>query len=296
MPGTTPAPGQDGTESTFIIVPPGMHVERHPQRERVPKGRESRDRQVSGSTACSGYGQGASQNNTQSEEVNSIAFTVSDSSCASSQRSVGSDCHIEVIRWDDLRLGHRLQPYRRYAHCRRDIYLLSAFLELAEVRDIDGDSVKLLLRALKLLHLCDYSSEDLCSFLAHSSSYFVDAYTHCGVHMDECEVGNVLVTLMFIAHCYVQDETCPLHVWHQYLFQKYCPIRTLNAAIFRLLEIRHYILRLESEDLSTRFEFLHQAIDKSQADRENVLMSPPEPTAQRHQAIMSKVRGIRKYR
>jgi len=232
----------------------------------------------------------------QSEEVSTIALSISDSA---SERSVGSansaSCYVEVIRWDELAYGHRLQPYRRYAHCREDIYLLSAFLELSEVRDIDGDSVKLLLRALKLLHLCDYSSEDLCSFLAHASAYFVDAFTLCGMHMDACEVGNVLVTLLFIAHCYVQDETCPLHVWHQYLFKKYCPVRTLNAAILRLLEIRQYILRLESQDLATRFAYLLKALQKPRIEREHMLLGP-EPKVHRQQAILSKVRGMRKYR
>lgn len=231
-----------------------------------------------------------------SAEVSTVAVSVEDSS---SERSSCSQTgyergYVEVIRWDELRLGYRLQPLRRYAHCREDVYLLSAFLELAELRDIDADSAKLLLRALKLLHLCDYSAEDLCSFLAHASAYFVDAYTLCGMHMDECEVGNVLVTLLFVAHCYVQDETCPLHVWHQYLFRKYCPLRTLNSAILRLLEIRRYILRLDDQELTTRYEFLQNAIRRSRVVEHMYISN--EQKAQRHQAILSKVRGIRKYR
>jgi len=225
--------------------------------------------------------------------ASSIGISVGDSSC--SERSIGSDrgCLVEVIHWDELRLGSCLQPYRRYAHCREDIYLLSAFLELSAVNDIDGDSVKLLLRAIKLLHLCSYSWEDLCSFLAHASAYFVDTFELCGVHMDACEVGNVLVTLMFIAHCYVQDETCPLRVWHQHLFRKYCPLKTLNVAILRLLKIRNHILRLPTEDLETRFNFLQAAMKKPWSQRERVRVGGPESNGQ---AILSKVRGIKKYR
>merc|ERR1711920_708127 len=126
--------------------------------------------------------------------------------------------------------------------------------------DMDGDGVKLILRALKFLRLCDYSVEDICCILAHASAYFLDAYKLCGEHMDRSELGNVLATLMFVAHCYVQDETCPLHVWHQHLFHKYCPLKTLNAAIVRLLEIRHYVLRLESEDLHGRFTYLRSSL------------------------------------
>lgn len=244
--------------------------------------------------AADDVGAASSASAPHSAEVSTIALSISDTG---SERSVGSDrgVHVEVINWDELRLGHRLQPYRRYAHCREDVYLLSAFLELGELRDIDGDSVKLLLRALKLLHLCDYSSEDLCSFLAHASAYFASAYGLCGMHMDECEIGNVLVLLIFIAHCYVQDETCPLHVWHQYLFRKYCPLRTLNAAILRLLEIRQYILRLESQDLDQRFAYLQHAVRKPR-EREHMFLGSEPAKVHRQQAILSKVRGIKKYR
>merc|ERR1719291_905124 len=92
--------------------------------------------------------------------------------------------------------------------------------------------------------------------------------------MDSCEarwrilmdtVGNVLTTLMFIAHCYVQDETCPLHVWHQHLFKSYCPLRTLNVAIVRPMEIRRYVLRLEQDDFDRRYFSLLQAAQKQAA-------------------------------
>jgi hypothetical protein len=137
-----------------------------------------------------------------------------------------------------------------------DAYLLSCFLKLAEVPDISVDSVKLLLRTLRLLKSCDYSSEDICSMLAHASAYFVDTYALCGASMDASEVGNVLALLIFIGHCYVQDETCKLHVWHKYLFCKYCSLHTLNEAVARLLEIRKYLLRIEDESLATRFSRL----------------------------------------
>lgn len=154
----------------------------------------------------------------------------------------------------------------RYAHCADDVYLLGCFLELTHLQDIDGDSLKLLFRGLRLLRLCDYSVEDICSILAHASSYFIDAYKLCGSHMDASEVGNVLATLMFIAHSYVQDETCPLHVWHQHLFRKYCPLRTLNAAVMRLLEIRRFQLGLEQKDLSDRYNKLSRSVQRRRLD------------------------------
>mmetsp|Transcript_19933 Transcript_19933/g.37531 ORF Transcript_19933/g.37531 Transcript_19933/m.37531 type:complete len:268 (-) Transcript_19933:128-931(-) len=229
----------------------------------------------------------------QAEEGSITAISLGDSSSERSETDLRGP--IEAIQWDALNYGLRIRYCRGHAHCVDDIYLLSAFLELAQLPDIDTDSVKLLLRALKLLRLCDYSTEDLCSILSHASAYFLDAYSLCGSHMDPSEVGNVLVTLMFVAHCYVQDETCPLHVWHQHLFRKYCPLRTLNAAIIRLLEIRRYVLRLESQDLSHRYVVLYKAtqrnkVESSAGDEEN------SPVATTKNAILSKVLDYCKYR
>jgi hypothetical protein len=66
-----------------------------------------------------------------------------------------------------------------------------------------------------------------------------------------------MVALMFIAHSYIQDETCPLWVWHEHIFQKYCDsIKRLNAVVVRLLEIRRYRLRVDRKEMMKRYKFL----------------------------------------
>jgi len=189
------------------------------------------------------------------------------------------------VSWHLLRFGDQIHPFHKYAYCAGDIYLLDRFLELAGLPEIGGESVKLLLRALKFLRLCDYTVEDICSILAHASAYFEEAWALCGSSMDSNEVGNVLATLVFIAHCYVQDETCPLHIWHQHLFRKYCPLKTLNSAVIRLMHIRHFILRLTSEDLHGRLGRLQGALDMGVAAAlghcggEGGSSTEPRPTA-----------------
>jgi len=158
-----------------------------------------------------------------------------------------------TVVWEEVHLAHKIQPYLAHASCVTDVYLLGCLLELARLKDVDGTSVKLLLRALRFLHRCDYSTDDICSVLAHASAYFLDAHRLCGRDMAPSEVGNVLVTLMFIAHSYVQDETCPLAIWHRHLFKNYCALKTLSAAVVRLLEIRRYVLRLADQDLADRY-------------------------------------------
>lgn len=180
-------------------------------------------------------------------------------SSSTSSRCTAPGGNNRSIVWADVHLGHRIQPYHDYASCTSDVYLLGCLLKLAQLKNIDGSSVKLLLRSLRFLHRCDYSIEDICSVLAHASAYFLDVHTLCGSQMSSSEVGNVLATLMFVAHSYVQDENCPLRIWHQHLFKRYADLKTLSAAVVRLLEIRGYILRLEDEDLAERYALLMRA-------------------------------------
>lgn len=153
-----------------------------------------------------------------------------------------------------------MYPYRGSLYCLDDPYLLSSFLELIQIDSIDGGGIKLLLKVLRFLRLCDYSGDDIIAILAHASAYFKDAFAHCGSHMEAGEVGNILATLIFIAHCYVQDETCPLHVWHQHLFKKYCTVKVLNSAVIRLMELRRYILRLDDAEMNQRMLHLHHSL------------------------------------
>lgn len=176
-----------------------------------------------------------------------------------SRSSNGSCIALNAVYWDEMRLGHRIKPAFKYAHRVSDVYLLSSFLDLAKCPDINCDATKLLLRTVKMLRACDFSNEDICSVLAHASAYFKDTFAICGDSMDASEVGNVMALLIFLAHSYVQDETCRLRIWHKYLFAKYCSLEMLNSAVLRLLEIRNYILRLEEEDLAERYGALLRA-------------------------------------
>lgn len=193
-----------------------------------------------------------------------------------------------VLGADEIALrDHRiakLEQVRKYAFTHQDLGVLARFLELTfdrlrpppragalsmgERPEPPLVAMKLVLRAMKLLHLCDYGHEDVCVLLAHTSLYFKKTFSLCGAHMDRHEVANALVLLLFVAHSYLLDETCPLNVWHQHLFAKYCSMRTLNAAVFRLLDIRGFRLKLDRKDVDKRFAFL-------KGDGE-----PPPPTPQ----------------
>ncbi|CAE7040185.1 unnamed protein product [Symbiodinium sp. CCMP2592] len=166
---------------------------------------------------------------------------------------------VEGVAWETVAFRQDLWPLRSYAHHPEDIPLISKFLELTPLTSIVPAAGKLLLRVLRFLHMCDYRLEDICAILAHASAYFMDVYSQCA-GMQATEVGHILATLIFIAHCYVQDETCPLNIWQKHLFKKYCSLKTLNSAVIRLLEIRRYRLRLPQDDLWKRLEALASSI------------------------------------
>lgn len=147
---------------------------------------------------------------------------------------------VESVAWESLAFRQDLWPLRSYAHHPEDIPLISKFLELTPLTSIVPAAGKLLLRVLRFLHMCDYRLEDICAILAHASAYFMDVYSQCA-GMQATEVGHILATLIFIAHCYVQDETCPLNIWQKHLFKKYCSLKVLNMAVIRLLEIRSWL-------------------------------------------------------
>jgi hypothetical protein len=162
---------------------------------------------------------------------------------------------------DDIdRLGMRLstaaQSYRKYAHCVEDIYVMMRFAELVKLPDIQQGYAKLVLRTMRMLHLCQYPPDDIWTIMAHTSSYFETTFEACGCRMDKAEANNIIVPLVFVAHSYVEDETCPLRVWHKHLLRNYCSLKTLNAAVLRLLELRGYILRLDPKDVEERLAYL----------------------------------------
>eukprot|EP00927_Polykrikos_kofoidii_P032045 TRINITY_DN27412_c0_g1_i2.p1 TRINITY_DN27412_c0_g1~~TRINITY_DN27412_c0_g1_i2.p1 ORF type:complete len:280 (+),score=44.48 TRINITY_DN27412_c0_g1_i2:70-909(+) len=93
--------------------------------------------------------------------------------------------------------------------------------------------------------------EDICSVLTFASVYFEEL----GRHLDEqspANTGNVVALLMFIAHSYIEDETCPLKVWHAHVFSDYCTIPDLNKVIMQILETRGFKLCVKKATATRR--------------------------------------------
>jgi len=72
------------------------------------------------------------------------------------------------------------------------------------------------------------------------------------------EAAYAFCLLVFIAHSYIEDTNCPLHVWHRYLFRDSCSLRVLNSAVVGLMEKLGFVLRVQSDDLEAMQTFLRQ--------------------------------------
>lgn len=166
-----------------------------------------------------------------------------------------------LIPSENAGLWYVVESCQAYAHCDSDLRLAYCYLSFASGGYVSADSVKLLLGAIKLMHLCDIEVPDICSVLAHACVYFSELYAVCGKRMSLREKGNVMVSFIYLAHTYVLDVTCPLRFWHQHLFHNYCDIATLDKAVMQMMKVRNYILRVDDHDLNRRFACLLQSVE-----------------------------------
>jgi hypothetical protein len=156
----------------------------------------------------------------------------------------------------DTELSCLAHSFDKYAHCSEDMYVMMRFAQLAKIPRITKGYAKLVLRTLKMLHVCKYPASDIWAVMAHASAYFADVSKAIGPSIDDAERNSIIVLTVFLAHSYILDETCPLKVWHKYLLGSYCSLKILNAALFEIFKQRGYILRLDEKDLAERLACL----------------------------------------
>lgn len=153
----------------------------------------------------------------------------------------------------------------RYAKYPEDITLVRRFVKhLVEATPAAAEKVqdeafyKVVLQGVRLLHLCDFEYSDVVLVLAYASVYFHTTYEAIGSMMSGAEAAHVCTLLIFLAHSFVLDETCPLRCWRSHVFRKYCTLKVLDAALFRLFNLRGFRLRLSvAEERAALAALLH---------------------------------------
>lgn len=61
---------------------------------------------------------------------------------------------------------------------------------------------------------------------------------------------------MYLAHCHIEDNACPLAIWHEYLCQDNCSVKALDALVFNLMARRQWILRCNAQEIALRMHSL----------------------------------------
>jgi len=99
-------------------------------------------------------------------------------------------------------------------------------------------------RSLKMLHFFKFSLEDVLSIAAVASIQMDFVFAKVDV-TDPKEKVYIAVLQMFLAHCWILDETCPIKEWHKYIFHDYCSFTCLNDAMMKLFMLQNYRLRVD---------------------------------------------------
>lgn len=172
----------------------------------------------------------------------------------------------------------------KYAHLPEDLVLVSRFCRLLGegkeqvwelVKDNEG-LFKTVLQGVRLMHLCDYQYPDIVLVLAYGSVYFKTTFAHIGHKMSKHEAAHVCVLLIYLAHGFLLDETCPLRCWHKHIFRKYCTLKVLDAALFRLFQMRtDFGLRVTDEEQKQALEGLGNVVGMGRSRASSTRGSSP---------------------
>eukprot|EP00916_Digyalum_oweni_P011687 GHVL01019441.1.p1 GENE.GHVL01019441.1~~GHVL01019441.1.p1 ORF type:complete len:213 (+),score=30.00 GHVL01019441.1:107-745(+) len=141
-------------------------------------------------------------------------------------------------------IGQRISPTR-------------VCMALAALFAIPYDQVYLepLVCATRMLVSCKYEWTDVLYILALAGVQFHKSMSKLSV-TDSKERCYMLSLQLFLAHSWLQDETCPLRIWHTYVFKNYCSLPTLGGALWKLFLIQEFSLDHEETKVTSVARYL----------------------------------------
>jgi len=124
--------------------------------------------------------------------------------------------------------------------------LIHNLLRTLDLRELDTPEVEArLVRTIRLLAACGYHWDDIVTVMTHAAIYFPtirSSVVSQTTGWDHEEVINVLIVLIYLAHAFALDETCPISHWHRWIFRNYCSLPTLNMVVIRVLQLQKFHL------------------------------------------------------
>jgi hypothetical protein len=178
--------------------------------------------------------------------------------------------------WASLRIHFRSNTPREF------VTLLGNFSEICpEVLNslrhtessVAAKAMEPVVQCLRMLRSCGYPYSDIEVIVAYASIYLQDCLDKLGSdgksNMQPQELSLIICILLFLAHSYTEDICCPLKIWHKHVFVAHCQLRTLNTAVFHLMEQRGFVMRVDCDALEARLRFLRALPDLSVSNKED---------------------------
>mmetsp|Transcript_67276 Transcript_67276/g.197498 ORF Transcript_67276/g.197498 Transcript_67276/m.197498 type:complete len:338 (-) Transcript_67276:317-1330(-) len=158
------------------------------------------------------------------------------------------DLQKDQVKTLDTWVGPDMARFAKYPD---DLVLVLRFMDTLEgvaSRAKGETTCKTILQGVRLMHSCKYSYADIVLTLTYTSVYFRETVDQINQNMCDYEAAHVCALLMFLAHSFILDETCPLKFWQQNIFKHYCSLKILDMALFRLFRLLNFQLRISNDD------------------------------------------------
>lgn len=150
------------------------------------------------------------------------------------------------VDWDSL---------NSIAYRRADVGIAKRYAEKIGLGIRSEECMRMLVRTLKMLHACDYENDDIVMTFACALTHVrqILPYVETAAPIELCSISILSV---FIAHCVIIDEACPLIHWHKWIFKRITDMDALNKAIVKIMILHNHNLSVNPDERNVNFRYL----------------------------------------
>lgn len=103
-------------------------------------------------------------------------------------------------------------------------------------------------QTIKLLQACHFCSHDIVLCFSYACSYAGRVFPLMAGVLGDAEAVHICILLVFLAHSFILDETCPMREWHKHIFQRYCSLKKMDTALFSVFSMLEFHLSIPAEE------------------------------------------------
>lgn len=135
----------------------------------------------------------------------------------------------------------------KFATAPGDVHLVMRFCREVNLNPIGQEAV-VIISVIKFLHLARYAYEDILYILATAAASMKKVVPLLE-GIDSRQLAYICILQCYLAHCWLEDEACPLKLWHSHLLRSYCSFPEVEVATFRLFKIQNFKVAVTDEEL-----------------------------------------------